>query len=53
MIGIIITLFGFSNMVQFTLEIPEFLPQPSTVDPLEKVEILARVMITGEKQLNT
>ena len=31
MIGIIITLFGFSNMVQFTLEIPEFLPQPSTV----------------------
>ena len=31
MIGLIITLFGFSNMVQFTLEIPEFLPQPSTV----------------------
>ena len=31
MIGIIITLFGFSNMVQFTLEMPEFLPQPSTV----------------------
>ena len=31
MIGIIITLFGFSNMVQFTLEIPVFLPQTSTV----------------------
>ena len=31
MIGIIITLFGFSNMVQFSLEIPIFLPQPSTV----------------------
>jgi hypothetical protein len=31
MIGIIITLFGFSNMIQFTLEIPVFLPQPSTV----------------------
>ena len=31
MIGIIITLFGFSNMIQFNLEIPEFLPQPSTV----------------------
>ena len=31
MIGIIIALFGFSNMIQFTLEIPVFLPQPSTV----------------------
>ena len=31
MIGIIITLFGFSNLVQFTLEMPVFLPQPSTV----------------------
>ena len=31
MIGIIVTLFGFSNMIQFTLEIPVFLPQPSTV----------------------
>ena len=31
MIGIIITLFGFSSMGQFTLEMPVFLPQPSTV----------------------
>ena len=31
MIGIIITLFGFSIMGQFTLEMPVFLPQPSTV----------------------
>ena len=30
MIGIIINLFGFSNMVQFTLGIPECLPQPAT-----------------------
>ena len=29
MIGIIITLFGFSSMGQFSLEIPVFLPQPS------------------------
>lgn len=31
MIGIIISLFGFSSMGQFTLEMPVFLPQPSTL----------------------
>ena len=36
MIGIIITLFGFSNMVQFTLEIPEFLPQTVICEEMDE-----------------
>ena len=31
MIGLIMVLFGFSSMGQFTLEIPEYLPLPSNV----------------------